>query len=79
MKLLYGVLEVGNHWFATYHIYHKNKLGIKEFIYNLYLLYSFGPFGMIGIQTDNILILANNNFAGKKKSAIQIAKIMTKD
>lgn len=31
------------------------------------------------IQIDNILILANNDFARKKEAAIKVAKIMTKD
>ena len=31
------------------------------------------------MQTNNILILANNNFASTKKDAIRSAKIITKD
>lgn len=31
------------------------------------------------MQTDNILILANNNFASIKKNAIKLTKIITKN
>ena len=31
------------------------------------------------MQTNDILILANNNFASTKKAIIQIAKVMTKN
>lgn len=45
----------------------KNKFKIKELIYNFCLFYSFGSFSIIKIKTNKILILANNNFASKKK------------
>ena len=70
MKLLYSVPEAGNHWFATYHIHHKDKLGMKESTYDSCLLYCSGPFDIIRMQTDDILILADNDFAGKKEAAI---------
>ena len=79
MKPLYDVPEAGNHWFATYHTHHKNKLEMKESKYDPCLLYSSGPFGVVGMLTDDILILADNDFAGKEESAIQTVKIMTKD
>ena len=79
IKPLYGVLKVANHWFAIYHTYHKNKSQIKELIYDLYLFYSSSSFDIMGMQTDNILILANNNFASTKKDKITFAKIITKN
>ena len=48
-------------------------------IYNCYLLYSFSLFGIVGMQIDNTLILADNNFAYIKEDAIRSAKIMTKN
>ena len=71
MKPLYSVPEVGNHWFATYHKHYKDKLGIKDSTYDPYLLYSSSLFGIVGMQTDNTLILADNNFTGKEESSIQ--------
>lgn len=47
MKPLYGILKAGNYWFATYHIHYKEKLGIKESIYNLCHFYKTGLFGII--------------------------------
>ena len=78
MKPLYGIPEAGNHWFATYHTLYKEKLGRKESIYNPCLFYSSGPFCIVEMQTNDTLILANNNFASKE-AAIKFAKIMTKD
>ena len=79
MKSLYGVPEGGNYWFAIYHIYHKDKFGMKESTYNHCLFYSFSLFGIVEMQTNNTLILADNNFASKEDKAIKTAKIITKD
>ena len=79
MKRLYSIPEVGNYWFAIYHTHYKNKLEMKKSIYNLCHFYSSGLFVIIRMQTDDIFILAYNDFARKKEALIQIAKIMTKD
>ena len=52
---------------------------MKESTYNPYLLYSSGSFAIVEIQTDDILILAKNNFVSKEDKAIKTAKRMTKD
>lgn len=70
MKSIYDVLKAENHWFATNYIYSKDKFGMEESTYDLCLLYSSGPFGVMGIQTDDTLILIDNNFTGKEESAI---------
>ena len=79
MKPLYGVPQAGNHWFATYHTHHKEKLGMTKSTYDPCLLYRFGPLGIVGMQTDDKLILADNDFASNEEEAIKKAKIMTKD
>lgn len=79
MKSLYDIPEAGNYWFATYHTYHKDKLGIIESIYNHCLLYSSSLFDIVEMQTDGILILADNNFASTEEDAIRSAKLMTKN
>lgn len=48
-------------------------------IYNRYLFYNSSSFGIVKIQTDDILILANNNFASTEKDTIRSVKIITKD
>ena len=46
-------------------------------IYNLCLYYNSSLFGIVGMQTNNTLILADNVFASIKKNAIRSTKIMT--
>ena len=79
MKSFYSIPEVGNHWFATYHTHHKEKLEMTKSIDDLYLLFKSEPLGIMGIQTNNTLILANNSFVSIEEKAIKSAKIMTKD
>ena len=80
MKPLYGVPKAGNHWFTTYHTHFKEKLGMRESIYDPYLFFSSDPtFGIIGLQTDDTLILADNEFASIEEDAIKSGKIMTKN
>lgn len=45
MKPLYGVPEAGNHWFATYHKHHTEKLGMSESTYDSCLLFKHEPLG----------------------------------
>ena len=45
-KLLYGILEAGTHWWATYYKHHKEKLSIVTLMYDPCLL----------VSTDEILI-----------------------
>lgn len=39
MKHLYSIPKADNHWFATYHTYHKEKLIIIKSNYYYYFLY----------------------------------------
>lgn len=52
---------------------------MKKSIYNSYLLYNSNLFDIMEIQTNDILILVNNNFARKKKAVIKNVKIMPKN
>lgn len=79
IKPLYGVSEVGNHWFATCHTYYENKLEMKESTYDFCLFYTFDLFGIVGIQTDDILIFVDDNFAYNKEKAVREVKMMIKD
>lgn len=80
MKPVYGVPDADNHWFTIYHAYDKDILGIKQSTYDLCLFFISGPtFGIVGIQTDDILILVDNNFTSIKEEAIKLVKIMTKN
>lgn len=79
MKPLYAVPKAGNCWFANYHPCHKDKLVMKESIYDPYLFYNSSSFGILGMQIDDTCILVDNNFAKKEEVVIQTAKIITKD
>ena len=78
MKSFYNILEANNHWFAIYHNYIINNFGIIKSIYNLYLFYKYDLFGIIYLQTNDILILTNNILATIEKKAIEMAKFIAK-
>jgi len=65
LKPLYGVPEAGTHWFATYHKHHIEKLSMATSTYDPCLLITQTPgtFGIVGMQTDDTLILAQEKFA----------------
>jgi hypothetical protein len=42
VRPLYGVPEAGNHWFQTYHRYHREKLQMDQSTYDPCLLYTKG-------------------------------------
>lgn len=54
MKSLYDISKLSNHWFVIYNIYNKDKLEIKESIYNFYFFYNFSLFDIIQMQIDDI-------------------------
>ena len=79
MKSLYEVFEIGNHWFAIYHKHHFNVLTMKESTYDFCLLYSHQSFGIVRMQTDDILLLAIDDFVSKEEKAVISAKILIRD
>ena len=81
IKPLYGVPEAGNHWFATYHKHHTRGLGMEQSTYDPCLLYrnDESSFGIIGLQTDDTLILANQEFARLEQAKIEAEKLLSKD
>jgi hypothetical protein len=83
MKPLYGVPEAGNHWFSTYHRHHIDRLGMEQSTYDPCLLTTgtaveSGPFGLVGLQTDDTLALANDVFAQMEEDELQKAKFTAK-
>ena len=82
IKPLYGIPEAGAHWFNTYHTHHINKLSMMESTYDSCLLYTDGNdkgFGVVGLQTDDTLILANDIFAAAEEKELKEAKLLAKD
>ena len=65
VKPLYGVAESGTHWWVTYSKYHKEKLRMDTSTYDPCLLLTTEEskgFGVVGMQTDDTLILADDQF-----------------
>jgi hypothetical protein len=95
VKPLYGVPEAGNHWFNTYHSHHITKLRMNQSTYDPCLLYTTGStaskttssgdngedtgFGIIGIQTDDTLILADKTFATNEADELKKAQFLSKE
>lgn len=52
---------------------------MKKSSYNPYFFNNSGPFDIVGIYTDDTLILVDNSFARKEKAVIQIGKIRPKN
>jgi hypothetical protein len=80
IKPLYGVPEAGNHWFKTYHSHHTNELYMKQSTYDPCLLYrSDTAFGVVGLQTDDTLLLADPQFAEAEQAMLQKAQFLAKE
>jgi hypothetical protein len=79
LKPLYGVPEAGNHWFKTYHSHHVQQLNIEQSTYDPCLLYSNKPLGIVGLQTDDTLFLADETFAEAEQNELYKAKFMAKE
>lgn len=52
---------------------------MTESTYDTYFFYKSGLLEIIKIQTYDILILVNNDFASNEKKVIKIAKLIIKD
>jgi hypothetical protein len=77
---MYSIPEAGNHWFNTYHRHHQDKLYIKESTYDSCLLYTNKDgFGVVGLQTDDTLVLADKPFAKAEESELNKANFLAKD
>jgi hypothetical protein len=79
IKPLYGIAEAGVHWWATYHAHHLNELQMVISTYDPCLLVTIGPiFGLIGMQTDDILHLCSPEFSAIKEKKNQKAGFRSK-
>lgn len=66
LKPLYGIAEAGTHWWATYNTHHREKLHMISSSYDPCLLISTketGSFGIVGMQTDDTIILGESSFS----------------
>ncbi|KAM4062026.1 cwf18 domain containing protein [Hirsutella rhossiliensis] len=73
-KLSGPFLQAGVHWFRTYQQHHLEKLDMSTSTYDSCLLISnTGPdtLGIVGMQTDDTLILGTNNFSTREEEELQ--------
>lgn len=79
VRPLYGVPEAGNHWYGTYHKHHIEKLHMSESSYDSCLLFvNDTQFAVVGLQTDDTLILADPQFAAAEEIELQAAGFRAK-
>ena len=81
VRPFYGIPKAGNYWFKTYHNHYIKELNMSQSTYNLCLLYLNNPtsFGIVSLQTNDTLLLANSVFATLEQEKIKKAKFPTKE
>ena len=72
---LYGVPEAGTHWFKTYFDHLREKLNMETSSFDPCLLITTTEeaFGIVAIQTDDTLFLADDAFAAKEEQELNNA------
>ena len=79
IKPLYGIAEAGTYWWATYSKHHREKLLMTTSTYDPYFLISTtDKFGVVGMQTDDIIILADEQFAALEEDELTKAELLAK-
>ncbi|KAI0994393.1 hypothetical protein K3495_g13789 [Podosphaera aphanis] len=80
IKPLYGIAEAGVHWFATYQKHHINELDMRTSTFDPCLLIAtdHDAFGIVGLQTDDTLLLTSATFSEKEEVQLQKAQFRAK-
>ena len=82
VKPLYGIAEAGTHWWATYSKHHKERLHMITSTYDPCLMITTGPertrFAIVGMQTDDTIILANDEFSNLEQDELEKAHFTAK-
>jgi hypothetical protein len=80
IRPLYGIAEAGTHWWATYSKHHKDKLFMATSTYDPCLLVTTTEdgFGIVGMQTDDTIILADEPFSTLEENELLNAKFIAK-
>ena len=67
IKPLYDIAEAEIHWWVTHSRHHKEKLEMVTLTYDPCLLVTDnGPLGIVGMQTDDTVILGDKRFNNKE-------------
>lgn len=85
LLLLYGIVELGLHWWGMYWKHHKVNLKMITLTYDLCLFITDdedvdqdGAFAIIGLQTDDSLILADVKFIAREQRELEKANFNVK-
>ena len=80
MKPLYGIPKAKIHWWAIYYKHYKEKLFIIISTYNpcFLIIIKKEVFGLIGMQTDNTLILVLKEFLVLEDNKFKETKFLIK-
>jgi len=82
IKPLYGIPEAGLHWWSTYYKHHRERLEMATSTYDPCLLLTeggpLGPFGLVGMQIDDTLIVLNTKFDRKEEAEREKAGFLVK-
>ncbi len=83
VKLLYDVLETETHWFNTYQTHHKKKFFMMKSTFDSCLLHIsqiefINLFEIVDLQTDDTLILADDEFATLEEKKLARAHLTFK-
>ena len=79
LKPLYRIPKTRTHQWAIYYKHYKEKLSIIIFTYNpCFLITTKEVFGLIGMQTNNTLILILEEFSVLEDNKFSKAKFLTK-
>ncbi|KJZ69915.1 hypothetical protein HIM_10700 [Hirsutella minnesotensis 3608] len=81
IKPLYGIAEAGVHWFRTYQQHHLKNLDMSTSTYDSCLLITnTGPntFGIVGMQTDDTLMLGTDSFSAREEEKLEEAQFRAK-
>ena len=75
---LYGMPKAGTHWYKTYYDYYLNNLQMTSSTFDPCLLFNKHATAIIGMQTDDTLISATDEFMIKEEEELQKAKFIAK-
>ncbi|KAF1939129.1 hypothetical protein EJ02DRAFT_457279, partial [Clathrospora elynae] len=87
IKPLYGIAEAGVHWWTTYHGHYCKELNMSTSTYDPCLLVTNANadadadadvFGLVGMQTDDTLMLGTATFLSLEEKKLKMAQFRSK-
>ena len=74
----YEIVESGIYWFQTYYKHHMKKLRIISFTFDICLLFNDNIIIIVGLQTDDFLIVDIIEFINMKSRKLYVVDLMIK-